>query len=74
MTFVFGRYDTDVVKLASVIEIDCILKLVDALIDLLRQHTSAYVSILSIRQYTSAYVSIRQHTSAYAAGSVNALI
>jgi hypothetical protein len=48
---------------------------------LIRQHTSAYVSILqhtsygsilqrtsayvSIRQHTSAYVSIRQHTSAY---------
>jgi hypothetical protein len=28
----------------------------------IRQHTSAYVSI---RQHTSAYVSIRQHTSAY---------
>jgi hypothetical protein len=28
----------------------------------IRQHTSAYVSIL---QHTSAYVSIRQHTSAY---------
>ena len=45
----------------------------------IRQHTSAYVSILSssatdvaqllalacIRQHTSAYVSIRQHTPAY---------
>jgi hypothetical protein len=33
----------------------------------IRQHTSAYVSIRqrSIRQHTSAYVSIRQHTSAY---------
>jgi hypothetical protein len=28
----------------------------------IRQHTSAYVSI---RQHTSAYVSIRQHTSAF---------
>jgi isocitrate/isopropylmalate dehydrogenase len=33
------------------------------LVRLLRQHASAYVSI--IRQHTSAYVSIRQHTSAY---------
>ena len=31
----------------------------------IRQHTSAYVSIRQ-RQHTSAYVSIRQHTSAYA--------
>jgi hypothetical protein len=39
----------------------------------MRQHTSAYVSILAERvlqcstqlQHTSAYVSIRQHTSAY---------
>jgi hypothetical protein len=29
----------------------------------IRQYTSAYVS--KIRQHTSAYVSIRQHTSAY---------
>jgi hypothetical protein len=27
----------------------------------IRQHTSAYVSI-SLRQHTSAYISIRQHT------------
>jgi hypothetical protein len=39
---------------------------------LLRQHTSAYVSIrqhtlayVSMRLHTSAYVSMRQHTSAY---------
>jgi hypothetical protein len=44
----------------------------------MRQHTSAYVSILArlapisrgptrvIRQHTSAYASIRQHTSAFA--------
>ncbi len=37
----------------------------------MRQHTSAYVSIrhtseyVSIRQHTSAYVNIRQQTSAY---------
>ena len=30
-----------------------------------RQHTSAYVTYVSICQHTSEYVSIRQHTSAY---------
>jgi hypothetical protein len=40
-------------------------RLWEATLNVIRQHTSAYVSI---RQHTSAYVSIRQHTSAYVYG------
>ncbi len=51
----------------------CLLHLLlQRALHLLRQHTSAYVSIrqhasahASMRQHASAYVSIRQHTSAY---------
>jgi hypothetical protein len=40
-----------------------VMKVMGCYSEVIRQHTSAYVSI---RQHTSAYVSIRQHTSAYA--------
>jgi hypothetical protein len=62
----------ETVAYAAALAARCAARKSSASVRILRQHTSAYVSIrqhtsayVSIRQHTSAYVSIRQHTSAY---------